>query len=363
MKEISSHQFILLSVFLLLSTKILTFQPIVYEFSGKDSFWSILFGALFDILILLFVVFLLKKHQDITFFELLKKNFGNIVAKIILAIMFVFILFKVVYLAEETFSFFVKFLYEDLNVWIYIIPMAFVCGYFSIKGITTISRTIEVFYIFVLIGIILCALTSVEGINFNHIMPFFENGFSKTFDGLLSQIFYRGNGLILLLFMGKIKFSNHFVLKFMSAKVFATILLLFITLLFYLVYGPSTKYVEFALADLPQYNPFVSDLGRLNWLSVVVCVIALILTTSVMLYSLSLIMRWVFELKRSIIPTTISIILIVLIALLNDFSIILMEQKIVGSWRYVVGISLVIILVLTILLLFSRRKNEQSNKI
>ena len=169
MNEITSHQFILLSIFLLLSTKILTFQPVVYEFSGKDSFWSILFGAIFDIIILLLVVLLLKKHKDITFFELLNKTFGKFISKIVLCIMFVFVLFKVIFLAEETFAFFVKFLYEDLNVWIYIIPMTFVCGYFSIKGIKTISRTIEVFYIFVLIGIILCALTAVDGINFDYI--------------------------------------------------------------------------------------------------------------------------------------------------------------------------------------------------
>lgn len=362
MKEISSHQFILLSIFLLLSTKILTFQPMVYEFAKKDAFWSVLLGAIFDILILVIVVLLLKKYQNITFFELLKKVFGSIFAKILLSFMFVFILLKVLYLAEETFSFFVKFLYEDLNIWIYILPISFVCGYFAIKGITTISRTIEIFYIFVLIGIVLCALTSIEGVSFDYIMPFFENGLSQTFNGLWAQIFYRGNGLILLLFMGKIKFSNHFVLKCMSSKILATILLLGITLLFYLVYGPSATYVEFALADLPQYNPFVSDLGRLNWLSVVVCVIALILTTSVMLYSLSLIIRWVFELKRSLVPTAFSIVLIVLLAKINDFSIIIMEQKIVGLWSYVIGATFILFFMLTIVLLL-RRKNEQINKI
>ena len=240
--------------------------------------------------------------------------------------------------------------------------MAFVCGYFSIKGIKTISRTIEIFYIFVLIGIVLCALTSIDGINFDHILPMFENGLFDMCSGFLAQAFYRGNGLILLLFMGKIKFSNHFVLKFMTAKILATILLLAITLLFYLVYGPSAKYVEFALADLPQYNPFVSDLGRLNWLCVVVCVIALILTTSVMLFSLSLIIRWVFELKRSLIATSISVGLIVLMAAINDFSILVMEQKIVGLWGYVVGIGIILFLIITIIFMF-RRRNEQINKI
>ncbi len=363
MKELTTHQFILISIFLLLSTKILTFQPIVYESAQKDAFWSILFGAIFDLLILLVVCFLLIKHKDITFFELLNKIFGKIVSRIILAVMFVFILFKVVFLAEETFSFFTKFLYEDLNVWVYILPMAFVCGYFSIKGIKTISRTVEIFYFFVLLGIILCSLTSIDGVSLNNILPCFEDGMHKTFNGMLTQTFYRGNALILLLFMGKIKLSKHFSLKFLGATSFATILVLGVTLVFYLVYGPSTTYVEFALADLPQYNPFVSDLGRLNWLCVVVCVIALILTTSIMLYCLSLILRWTFGFKRSLISTAFSEFLIVLIAYLNDFSIILMEQKILSSWQLVVGIGGGIIFILAILLLLLRRKNEQSVKI
>ncbi len=363
MKEITTHQFILLSIFLLLSTKILTFQPIVYESAQKDAFWSILFGALFDFLILLIVMFLLIKNHDITFFELLNKIFGKAISIVIVAVMFVFILFKVVYLAEETFSFFTKFLYEDLNVWVYILPMAFVCGYFAIKGIKTISRTVEIFYFFVLIGIILCSLTSISGINLSNILPCFEDGFSKTFQGLISQTFFRGNALILLLFMGKIKMSKHFSLKFLGATSFATILVLIVTLVFYLVYGPSVQYVEFALADLPQYNPFVSDLGRLNWLCVVVCVIALILTTSIMLYSLSLILRWTFCFKRSLISTAFSEFLIVLIAYLNDFSIILMEQKIMSYWKLIVGISGGIIAITSLLLLFLRRKNEQSIKI
>ena len=96
MKEISSHQFILLSLFLLLSTKILTFQPIVFEFAKKDAFWSVLLGAFFDILVLFFVVLVLKKHQNVSFFELLTKTFGKVIAKVILCLMFAFILLKVI---------------------------------------------------------------------------------------------------------------------------------------------------------------------------------------------------------------------------------------------------------------------------
>ncbi|MBR1925532.1 MAG: GerAB/ArcD/ProY family transporter [Clostridia bacterium] len=356
MKEISSHQFILLSLFLLLSTKIFTLQPYVYSFSQKDAFWSILFGAIVDIFITLFVIFLLQKYKDISFFELLTKTFGKIFAKIILCIMFVIILFKVTFLAEETFTFFMKFLYEDLNLAVYIIPMAFVCGYFSVKGIKTISRTIEIFYIFVLFGIVVCTLTAIDGVNFNNILPMFEDGFLPTLKGLAAQIFYRGNGLILLCFMGKIEFSKHFTLKFISAKGFVTLLLLFISLIFYLVYGPSVKYIEFTLSGLPQYNPFVSDLGRLNWLGVVVCVIALILTTCILVYCLSLIIRWTFNFKRSFLSTSFSIGAILTVAYINGFSLLNIQQKLDNSWMIVASFCLSILLIISIILCFRREK-------
>ena len=356
MKELTSRQFIFITLFAMLSTKILTIQPLVYEHAGKDSIWSIFLGMVFDFSILIFVVWLLQKHKDISFYDLLKKTFGTVVTKILLVFMFVFILLKALFLYQETYSYFLQILFTEIPLLVYVIPALFVTGYFAVKGITTIARSMEIFSVFIIIGVLVCTLTAIDGVSTDYILPFFENGISPTLEGFEAQIFYRGNAIMLLLFMGKIDFNKHFNLKFYSYNIALRLAVLGIGLLFYMVYGPSVKYVEFTLADLPQYDPFVSDLGRFNWLSLVICTLALFLTSSTFLYLLALIGRWVFNLKRSFIPTCISIAVVVILAYINQFSLTVMSQKVASEWQYITVVILAMFMLLTIILLCVRRQ-------
>ena len=356
MKSITSRQFIFITLFLMLSTKVLTIHPLVFEYAGKDAFWSILFGMFIDLLMLVLVVILLKRNKDTTFFKLLKKTFGCVIAKILLVILFVFITLKSIFLYQETYSFFLQILYTEIPPFMYVVPALFVTGYFAVKGIKTISRTMEVFAVFILIGMLVCASTALNGSGLENITPFFENGIEPSLNGLLYQMFYRGNAVILLCFMGKIDFSKHFDLKLYLFTIIMSLLIVGISLLFYMVYGPSVKYVEFTLADLPQYDPFVSDLGRFNWLSVVVCTVALFLTSSTFLYCLAQIGRWIFGFKRSIIPTSISLLIIIVIAFINQFSLVVMDEKVTNEWLWTTLGILGLYLIICIILLCVRRK-------
>ncbi len=358
MKEITSSQFYIIAVFVTISGKFLTLQPIVFEEAGKDAFWSILFGVVIDFLILTCVFFLLKQNQDKSFFELLKSWFGNIFSKIVLAIFAVFLLFKLLFLSEETFSFFMRFLYDDLSLVIYIIPLVFVTSYFAIKGIKTIARTMEVFALIILIGIVVCSVTATTNFSLDYLTPLFEDGIMPTLKGLVPQMFYGGNALILLFFMGKIDFNaKHFNTKFFAITGIMNILVIFFSLVFFMAYENSAKYVEFSLAYLPQFNPFVSDIGRFNWLSVAVSTIAMLLSSSTIFYCLALILRWIFNLKRSLLPVCIWHVVIIGLAFLSEFSILVMEQKVLGYWKYITGgIGLMFLLLCILFLIFGGKK-------
>lgn len=356
MKEITSSQFYIIAVFVTISSKLLTLHPVVFQQAGKDAFWSILFGVLLDFLVLTLVFFVIKKHKNTTFFELLKQWFGQITAKIVLAIFCVFLLLKFLFLSEETFSFFLRFLYDDLSLVLYVLPLVFVVSYFAIKGIKTIARTMEVFAAIILIGIVVCTITATGDFSFDYLFPLFEDGLTPTLKGLLPQLFYGGNGLVLLFFVGKIEFSKHFNTKFFVITAIMNALVVFLSLVFFLAYENSAKYVEFTLAYLPQFNAFVSDIGRLNWLSVAVSTIAMILTSSTLLFCLSLAVRWIFNLKRSLAPTVFWHVVVLFLAYLNDFSILFMEQQMLAVWIYITGGIGALFFVLTLVFLIFRRE-------
>lgn len=360
MRAISTTQFIVLSVFLTISTKVLTIHPLVYEYAGKDSILSVTLGMLLDLLLLFIVIIIMQKNKDITFFELLKKCFGQVVARILLVFLFVFILLKATFLYQETHSFFMQFLYDEIPLLLYIIPLFFITGYLAVKGIHTIVRSMEIFALFILIGIVICGTSALNGINFDHILPFFENGVTPMFEGLQAQTFYRGNAIILLCFMGKIDFKKHFKTKFMLFNIVLSLLIVVVSLVFYTVYGPSARYVEFTLADLPQYDPFVSDLGRLNWLSVVVCTMALFLTSATFLYCLALIGRWFFGIRRSLPIVAPSMLISFFIGYSTQFSLAAMMEKIISEWMWINGAILIVYILICLgLLIFRRKKWEK----
>ncbi len=355
MKEITANQFYIIAIFVTISNKFLTLQPVVFEEAGKDAFWSVLFGVLIDFLILSLVFCLIKKNENQTFFDLLKSLFGKIVSKILLCVFAVFLFLKLVFLSEETYSFFMRFLYDDLMLVFYIVPLVFVTSYFAIKGIKTIARTMEIFALIILIGIVVCSITATTDFSLDYLAPVFEDGIMPSLNGLVPQLFYGGNGLVLLFFMGKIKFEKHFCLKFFSATAVMNVLVVLFSLVFFVAYENSAKYVEFSLAHLPQFNAFVSDIGRFNWLSVAVSTIAMLLTSSTFFFCIALVFRWVFNLKRSLVPVGITHLAVLVVAYLSEFSILVMEQQVLSCWKYVVG-GIGGLFVLIVLIFLLRRK-------
>lgn len=357
MKTLTSRQFILIWLFLFVGTKLLTLQPFVHESAGKDSIWSMVLSVGLDLLILFFCVWLMIRNPHTTFFQLLKRSLGEVVSRVVLLLLFVFILLKALMLYQETYSLFLQLLYEDLPILVYVMTAFFVTGYFAIRGIRVIGRTLEILWVFILIGVVTCAITALSNLDFKYILPFFEDGFTQTLDGVKNSIFYYGNGIILLCFMGRVDFNKKFHLKLWLSTLAGTVLVLGLSLLFFVIYGPTVVYIEFTISDLPQYSYIVSDLGRLNWLSVVVCTIALFLVSCIFLYGLGLLGRWITGFRKPFFPVGASLVTIAVLALINEFSITLMEEQINNSWNFIIGGVLILYTLLCLCyLIFKRRR-------
>lgn len=357
MKTLTSRQFILIWLFLFIGTKLLTLQPCVHEGAGKDSIWSMALSMVLDLIILFFCVWLMKRNPHTTFFQLLKKSFGEVFSRLLLVLLFVFVLLKALVLYQETYSLFLQLLYEDLPLVIYVSTAFFITGYFAIRGIRVIGRTLEILWIFVLIGVIVCAVTALSNLQFKYILPFFEEGLQPTINGFLRSLFYYGNGIILLCFMGRVDFNKKFNRNMCITTLFGTFLVLGISLLFFVIYGPTVVYIEFTISDLPQYNDLVSDLGRLNWLSVVVCTTALFLVSCIFLYVLGLLGRWITGIRKPFFPVAGSLLIIVVLGFVNQFSITFMEKSIAEPWGWITaGISTFYTILCICYLIFKRRK-------
>lgn len=357
MKTLTSRQFILIWLFLFVGTKLLTLQPSVYESAGKDSIWSIALSMVMDLVILFFCIWLMKRNPHTTFFQLLKRSLGEVVSRLVLFLLFVFVFLKALFVYQGTYSLFLQLLYEDLSIVIYAATAFFITAYFAMRGIRVIGRTLEILWIFVLIGVVVCGISALPDPQFKYILPFFENGFQQTIDGFLHSAFYYGNAIILLCFMGRVDFNKKFNLKLWLSTLFGAFLIIGLSLIFFTTYGPAVVYIEFTISDLPQYNYLVSDLGRLNWLSVIICTIAFFLVSCIFLYVLGLLTRWMTSIRKPFFPVAGSIVLFTIMGALYDFSLTIMKKQIFLYWNWIIGGVFAFYTILCIcFLIFKRRR-------
>lgn len=349
MKTVTTNQFAISVFYLVLATKLFTLLPNLFYYANNDAVFSMLFCFLIDFLIFLFVIILIKKNPETTFAQFLYNTFGSFFSRVIMIIFYVFISIKLCFLIGETYTFLIEFLYKELDLALFFIPCFFVCGYLAVMGDKTIARTMEFFVIPVAFGLLLTSLTATDTFVGDTLLPFFENGALPVFNSAKQSAFYFGNGLILLFFMGKVNTKQGFYTKCNVSLIVSYLFLIVLSVLFFEAYGQSACYVDFAIGDLPKYNPYVSDLGRLNWLNVVVCSVSLFLQCAFFLYGLNQLLKSILNTEKIIACTVFNCATVWLFAFIFTFSLSRMLEAINFAiseiFIYVIGFLLIICLI------------------
>ena len=359
MTELSSRQFIMISIYLIISSKLMSMPILLFNYAGKEAIFAIILNFIFELLIAFLICEVIKRNPNTSLFELLKKKFSIIGAYIILIILYAFILFKFAFVLQELYSFFKEFLYDDFMPIIFAIPTFFVVGYLAFKGARTMGRTFEILFWFILIGIIVTIACNLEFVTFTRLVPYFENGITPMLDGSLKSLFYFGNSIPLLFFIGKVQITNKFTTKVICST---TGLALFITafcFIFYDVYGMAVPYSLFALSDFSQYDPFILDLQRLSWLSTMVDVTKLFCSASIFLYCLGQSGKSMFKLKSSFYPILITILITYILATILNYDLDIMKHFIANYLSYATIGVMALTIIISIILSFNRRENEQ----
>ena len=138
MQRITSNQYIIIAAFCILTSKIMTMPTIIYSFAGKDAIFSIVLNMLVDLTIVILITGLIQKYPNTTFLDLLTKKFTRFGAVVLSTLLVAFILFKGVFLLQETLSFFTLALYEKMNLWLLLIPAIMTILYISFMGLNVL---------------------------------------------------------------------------------------------------------------------------------------------------------------------------------------------------------------------------------
>ena len=359
MTEISTRQYIIIVILVLLASKLDTMLAVVYSVANTDAIISIILNFLIELLIVFMVTLVIKRNPDTNLFELLKKKLTAVGAYVIILLVGVYLMTRLIYCYQELYSFFLEFLYDEFSPYLFALPMFFVTGYLAFKGARSVGRTFEIVFWFILVGIIVSVFCNIEFLSFVSNMPYLEDGALPVFEGTYRTSFFFGNSLVLLFFVGKVKMSEHFVGKTVSYAAVTALAITAICFIIYDVFGYAMQYVIFALSEYAQYDPFILELQRLTWLTAIVDIAKLVCTTTIFVYALGQIGKSVMKTRSTLLPIFINFLIVFSVATLLNYDMYTMMDFVTEFLSFATLGIIAVLLIICLILVIKRRKNEQ----
>ncbi len=267
-KTLSARQLGLIAFISTLALKLTMLPSLLYEKSGIDAIFSILVINFVDFVEFILIYQILRKNQNVGFYEYLCKHFGKFVAKMILLLLFIFFFLKMIVLTVGSFQYSRQAIFKNAPFIMYIFILLAMSISLYLFRLKSYGRTVEFVYpfiIFMFLGFLLIAVLSAP---LQDLRPFFTHTAENIFGSTFSFGIIGGNYLFMLLFMGKIKFGKH-----SARSVYGHIFLgIFSIMAFYFINYSVFKYTAFvhtqAISEIVQFLPLPALLGNFEWFAV-----------------------------------------------------------------------------------------------
>ena len=263
----------------------------------------------------------------------------RIFTKILYILLFIYFFWKSVVILKQAHNYFLEVLFDDIN-WLYFIaPLLTLLGYIAYKNLRTIARSVEIFFLIILIGISLSMFLSLDRIDIANLFPLLPDSPVPILHSIARCSFSFGDFLLLTIFMGKIELGKKSIKKIYFYIIGAIMFVVQFYLLFIAIFGDTAISQNLALSELSLSSTRPATIGRLDWMTIIIWTITLILQAGILLYCCKICLEIVFHFKNSYTALTI-------IELLLLLTIVVLYLSLEQTLRLVTSIPFVIFTIL-----------------
>jgi len=318
MERVTSRQLGMLVFISVIGMKFVLVPALFSSFAGTDSYIAITLNLLLDFLTCLAYLYVIKQNPELNFKEFIQKTFGKMFSKVVFFLLFVYFLSKSLITLKSTHNYMLELLFDQLDNFTFIIPILAFLAFVMFKDSRTLARTVELFFYVVLIGVFFALFVSLSRMDIVNLFPVLENGVAPIFEGISRVSIAFGDYIVLLVLMGDYKKDKQSLGKVVKYAIFAILLVVVFYVLFVGIFGVIASSESLAISDMSLNSTSPVTVGRLDWISIMLWLITLILRVSILVFCANKCLVSCFDFKNNY-PSIfiISLILIVTMLTLN----------------------------------------------
>ena len=268
-EKINSRQIALFCSMILFTSKLITLPSLMYQSNGSASIFVVILLFFIELMVLYFFIKLKEKYNNISLFNLIYNKIGKFFAKLIIFILFLFFIFKLLFVLEEKFSFLKQSLYGDATIMVFLICVLPIINSLVYKGLRSFSRTLEIFFPFIMAGFIFCTFIWISTTSNFGFDIFYNKGLGGFVDAFFSYTFWFGDFIFFIILLDKLKIQKNFGLIIMKYSIFSVVLTVIFYLSFFYIYQSSAFYHTDAILDIIQFSSELGNVGKLDIIALV----------------------------------------------------------------------------------------------
>lgn len=345
-------------------TKMFMMPSIVAGISGEDMWISTIFNLFLDWVTIFFLITFCKNEQG-DFFDIVEKYFGKATKTIFLICYLIYFLLKGYLPINEQKDYVEQTLFITMPNILTFLPFFFLAIYLCVQPIKVYGRCADIMWIVTLVGALLLISLSINNINLEALLPVGAQKIENVLKASYKSLTWFGESAYLLFFIGKFQYKKGDGKKIYLSYLIASLLVVAFSILFYSTFTSVAFRQRFALTEISKYNTVINNLGRFDYVGIMLILFSTAFSLVLPLYFSCRILQKLLPIKKKwVFSIIISLFYILLLTVFNEYA----YSLEVFILNYASGIFLIFsnilpILVCIIKAIIDKKSNKQSQAI
>ncbi len=336
-------------LFLVPLTKLIIL-PSIFAKHVKEACWLCATFCFLPDLLMAFVLILANKKHGKPFFSIAKDYAGKVFSKIIFALLYLYFVLKAIVLFSEQKFYIESTLYETTANVFSFLPIIVVSFYLSIKGLRSLGRCSYVCAFASVLGLFLVFFLSIPTADFTRLSPVFYLKDKDVFSSLTNSVFWFGDCVYLLFFMGNYTIEKHSFSKILLPYALGAFAVVFFFAVFYSVFASISTNQLYAVTQTTKYSVILSNVARFDYIASLLICFSNVFSLCVPIMMSTACLKEIFNFKDKYIPSIISNAIVFSIVLIFGDKLISTTEFINKNF-FILAIFTTIVIPITVILL------------
>ena len=259
--SLSGRQAALMCSVMILSSKLLNLPSLLYTANKTSAIFSAIIIFALEFVFLFFLLKIKKNNPNKSFFNFFENKFGKFLTKFILIILFLFFIFKIAYVLQESFYFFKRSLYTTIPISLFLISVLPVVSAFAYRGLKPLGRTLEIFFWLIFGLLIFCTIAWVISVSDFSLTITNSNGWDGFLNATFNHTFWFADFVFLMFIVDKVKLEENSKKQILLYSGFTMLWVLVFFVVYFIAFQTTAFSHPFAILNIIQ---FVSDFGTVG---------------------------------------------------------------------------------------------------